>query len=98
MANNNDLFTADVEVQNGIIRDLRNLISNYETKILELKNTYNDISSSSSWVDTTIKSTFLSTLNNYILSFENLKTEMEKQVDELSSHTNNIDSIEAAYS
>ncbi len=94
----NDLFTADTEVQSSIEKQLRTLIQNYDAKIIELKNTYRDISSSDAWVDTNIKSNFLSTMNNYILSFENLRDEMEKQVDELSVNTNNVSDIESAFS
>ena len=94
----NDLFMADTNVQSSIEKELRGLIQNYEGKIIELKNIYKDISTSDSWVDTNIKSNFLSTLNNYILSFENLRDEMEKQVDELSKNTNKVDSIEARFS
>ena len=94
----NDLFMADTSVQSSIEKELRGLIQNYDGKIIELKNTYRDISTSDSWVDTNIKSNFLSTLNNYILSFENLRDEMEKQVNELSKHTSNVDSIEAKFS
>lgn len=95
---NQDSYTADTDVQSAIEKELRNLISNYDSKIIELKREHNDISSSNAWIDTNIKSTFLSTLDNYILSFENLRDEMEKQVDNLSEHTNNIDNIEARYS
>ena len=94
----NDLFMANTNVQSSIEKELRGLIQNYEGKIIELKNIYKDISTSDSWVDTNIKSNFLSTLNNYILSFENLRDEMEKQVDELSKNTNKVDSIEARFS
>ena len=94
----NDLFMADTNVQSSIEKELRGLIQNYEGKIIELKNIYKDISTSDSWVDTNIKSNFLSTLNNYILSFENLRDEMEKQVNELSKNTNKVDSIEARFS
>ena len=94
----NDLFMADTNVQSSIEKELRGLIQNYEGKIIELNNIYKDISTSDSWVDTNIKSNFLSTLNNYILSFENLRDEMEKQVNELSKNTNKVDSIEARFS
>ena len=93
-----DLFTADTDVQGAIEKQLRTLISNYDAKIIELKNVYRDISSSDAWVDTYIKSNFLSTMNNYILSFENLRDEMEKQVNELSKNINDITSIESAFS
>ena len=94
----NDLFTADTDVQGDIEKQLRTLIGNYEAKIIELKNVYRDISTSDAWVDTNIKSYFLSTMNNYILSFENLKSEMEKQVDELTKNINDINNIESAFS
>ena len=94
----NDLFMADTNVQSSIEKELRGLIQNYEGKIIELKNIYKDISTSDSWVDTNIKSNSLNTLNNYILSFENLRDEMEKQVNELSKNTNKVDSIEARFS
>ncbi len=94
----NDLFTADTSTQTDIEARLRVLIGSYDSKIIEMKSIYDNISSSDSWKDTNIKSNFLSTFNNYILSFENLRDEMEKQVDELSTNTSNIDSIESAFS
>ena len=53
---------------------------------------------SNAWKDTSIKDNFLNTINSYIISFDNLKSEMTSQVDELSRNTSEIDSIESAYS
>ena len=93
-----DLFTADTTTQSSIEKQLRALISNYDEKIIELKNVSKDIRSSDSWVDTNIKENFLHTLDSYITSFEALKQEMIVQVDELSNTTTSIDNIESAFS
>ena len=93
-----DNFSADTEEQGIIEKNLRDLITNYEEEIIKIKSTCTQMSTSPAWRDTTIKEQFLHTLNNYITSFEDLKTEMITQVDDLSTSTNEVDSIESAFS
>ena len=92
---NVDTFSADTTEQAAIDHQLRDLISRYED---DIRTTCNQISTSSAWKDTTIKDNFTNTLNNYIASFEDLKTEMITQVDDLTSNTSEVDSIESAFS
>ncbi len=93
-----DTFSADTVEQASIERQLRALISKYEDEIVNIRNTYNSMNMSNAWKDTSIKDNFLNTINSYIISFDNLKSEMTSQVDELSRNTSEIDSIESAYS
>ena len=95
---NVDTFSADTTEQAAIDHQLRDLISRYEDDINKIRTTCNQISTSSAWKDTTIKDNFTNTLNNYIASFEDLKTEMITQVDDLTSNTSEVDSIESAFS
>ena len=93
-----DVITADTTIQSDIEKSFRNIIYDYEIEISKLRTEYDSISASDAWRDTHIKDNFLNTLNNYIDSFYDLKTEMEKQVDDLLSFNNNIEGIESAFS
>ena len=93
-----DVITADTTIQSDIEKSFRNIIYDYEVEISKLRTEYDSISSSDAWRDKHIKDSFLNTLNNYIDSFSDLKTEMEKLVDDLLSFNNNIDGIESTFS
>ena len=93
-----DLLTADTNTQSSIKEQLNTLIDNYDSKVEAMRNLYKDISSSSSWKDTSIKDTFLNKLDNYIRLFESLSTTMSNQVNKLSISTSEVDTIESIFS
>ena len=93
-----NILTADTGTQNSIEKELNNLIDNYDSKLKDMRSLYNEISLSSSWKDTNIKTSFLNKLDKYLKEFEEIKETMTNQVSSLSLSTTTIDSIESTFS
>lgn len=93
-----NILTADTGTQNSIEKELNTLIDNYDSKLKDMRSLYNEINLSSSWKDTSIKTSFLNKLDKYLKEFEELKDTMTNQVSSLSLSTTTIDNIESTFS
>lgn len=58
-------------------------LEDYKNKILEIKSLINEISSSPSWYDTTVKTSFIETCNSYITKYNSGVSIMESYLKHL---------------
>lgn len=81
-----------------IITSLKNIKKNYEDKIDEIKKLVIDIEGSSSWVDQTIKTSFINCCNQYVTLYGRVISGMDVYITYLEKKSKAALELETAYS
>lgn len=93
-----DRYKHDAEGVSSVVSSLQTLIDDYKDRILELMNLVENINGSTSWIDQSVKSSFVSTCTSYINLYRGLATSMENYVNYLVKKSDSASAIESAYS
>lgn len=93
----NTLYCNSDEIET-IISSLKDEVVSYDNSITKLENLVNSISSSSSWKDEDVKTSFINTCNSYIESYKFYKEGINNYISCLEKKINNIKNIENDYS
>ena len=93
-----DRYKHDAEGVSSVFSSLQTLIGDYKDRILELMNLVETINGSDSWIDQSVKNSFVSTCVSYINLYRDLANSMENYVNYLIRKSDSASAIESAYS
>ncbi len=81
----------------SIISSLKEVIDDYKDKVTELTLLINEIATSPSWKDASVKTSFVATANSYISMYQEVVTSMENYVNYLTKKSESADALEEAF-
>ncbi len=93
-----DRYMHNADGISGVVSSLKTLIDDYKDNIMELSNLISTINGSSSWIDQSVKTSFINTCNSYVRVYRSLIISMENYVNYLVKKSESASSIESAYS
>ena len=93
-----DRYKHDAEGVSSVVSSLQTLIGDYKDRILELMNLVETINGSDSWIDQSVKNSFVSTCVSYINLYRDLANSMENYVNYLIRKSDSASALESAYS
>ena len=89
-----DAYKHDVAQVSTLVKSLGNIRSKYNSKVETLKALVNEISSSNSWIDITIKDEFINTCNSYITLYKEHSEKMGLYEEYLAFKSGEMSEIE----
>ena len=89
-----DAYKHDVERVVKLLGDLKAIRENYNSKVDALKALTNEINSSSSWIDITVKQEFINTCNSYNTLYTEHSNKMELYENYLSFKSGEMNDVE----
>lgn len=90
-------YMHDYDNVENIITSLKNTKKDYEDKITEIRTLISNIASSSSWIDESIKSSFVNCCNQYITIYTKVLSGMTGYIDYLEKKSKAALELETAY-
>lgn len=90
-------YMHDYDNVENIITSLKNTKKNYEDKITEIRTLVSSIASSSSWIDGSIKTSFINCCNQYINIYTKILSGMAGYIDYLEKKSKAALELETAY-
>ena len=89
-----DAYKHDVEQVLKLLGELKAIRENYDAKIDALKALTSEITSSSSWIDITVKQEFINTCNSYNTLYKEHSNKMELYEQYLAFKTGEMNDME----
>lgn len=81
----------------GVVSSLKSISSNYRTCIQDIATLVKSIASSSSWIDASVKTSFITTCSTYIISYSALADAMDLYIEYISQASSRASDIESHY-
>lgn len=90
-------YMHDYDNVENIITSLKNIRKNYEDKIIEINKLITNINASPSWVDQTLKTSFINCCNQYMTLYTRVLSGMDAYIDCLEKKSKAALELETAY-
>lgn len=93
-----DKFLFDSDGVSSTIDNLKNILDEYSGEVSKLEELINNIESSSDWVDTQVKNSYINSCRSYIDSFRKYISGLQAYIAVLTKKSANIDEFEETFS
>lgn len=93
-----DAYKYDLDNIYQVINVLKTKLEDYRDIISQLTDLIDEINSSASWKDVSVKSSFISTCNAYMSIYRNVSIFMDKYINYLTKKAEGADALEKAFS
>ena len=91
-------FLHDSEGVNSTVLQMKEYLESYKAHIASLENLINTMSSSGSWKDKDVKTSFIATATSYISAYKSFSAGLEGYINSLSEKSTNISENESVFS
>lgn len=91
-------FLHDSEGVNSTVLQMKEYLESYKSHISSLEKLINTMSSSDSWTDKDVKSSFVATATSYITAYKSFSTGLEGYINSLSKKSTNLSEHESVFS